>query len=271
MSKAHKLQHPGPVAAERISAVPCRATHRRVRLPAGSTLLAAMTKAAGGAGAWFDLTDLPTEKLTFVRPAAALDDQHVAWYSEETVMRRAVIRQAGAHLGQRDGKAFAHIHGLWTEEDGTRHAGHLLDEKTVLSADHTVDFWVLEGAIFESAPDPETGFTLFHPVRTHRVDNPNAVLAMIRPNELIDEGIAKCSAVAGLSVSAVKGLGSLVGAKLKGPSTLNDIASEVLLIGLRAENVIAVGFEGPPISGELAPFSNRVCVTFEVLLLSEPQ
>lgn len=271
MSKVPALQHPGPIATERISAVPCRATRRRVKLSAGSTLLQAMIEAAEGAGAWFDLTDVPTEILTFVRPAPSPDDSHVAWYSDETVLQRATIRQAGAHLGRRDGKAFAHVHGLWTEENGTRHAGHLLAEKTVLAADHMVDAWMLEGAMLESAPDEETGFTLFHPSCTHQVGTPNAVLGTIRPNELIEEGIAKCSEVAGLSVSTLKGLGSLVGARLKGQSALNDIATEVLLVGPTAQHVTAVGFDGAPVSGELAPLINRVCVTFEVLLVSQSE
>ena len=265
------LQHPGPIATERISAVPCRVTHRRVKLSAGSTLLQAMIDAAEGAGAWFDLADIPTKILTFVRPAPAPDDSHVAWYSDETVLQRAIIRQAGAHLGRRNGEAFAHVHGLWTEENGTHHAGHLLAEKAVLTTDHMVDAWMLDGAILESAPDEETGFTLFRPSCTRQVGTPNAVLGTIRPNELVDEGIAKCAAVAGLSASTVKGLGSLVGARLKGQSALNDIATEVLLVGPTAQHVTAVGFDGAPISGELVPLSNRVCVTFEVLLVSQSE
>lgn len=269
MSKMPTVQHPGPIATERISVVPCRATRQRVKLSSGSTLLQAMIDAAEGAGAWFDLIDVPTKKLTFVRPAPSPDDSHVAWYSDETVLPRATIRQAGAHLGRRNGEAFAHVHGLWDGKNGPHHAGHLLAEKTVLATDHMVDAWMLDGAMFESAPDEETGFTLFRPSCTHQVGTPNAVLGTIQPNELIDEGIAKCSEVAGLPASTVKGLGSLVGARLKGQPALDDIATEVLLVGTKAQNVIAVGFDRGPISGELAPLMNRVCVTFEVLLVSQ--
>ena len=105
MSKAPLAQHPGPAAAARVNALPCRATHRRVTLAAGATLLQAMAEAAESAGAWFDLSGLPAEKLTFVRPAPSPDNRHVAWYSAETVLRGAVIEQAGAHLGRRDGAA----------------------------------------------------------------------------------------------------------------------------------------------------------------------
>ncbi|WP_254892369.1 hypothetical protein [Roseovarius sp. A-2] len=230
-----------------------------------------MTKAAGGAGAWFDLAELPVRQLTFVRPAPASDDRHVAWYSRETVLRDAVIQQAGAHLGRRDGEPFAHVHGMWTDQNGACHAGHLLAEKTILSADHIVDVWQLEGALFESALDVETGFNLFRPIITQQVGNPNAVLGTIRPNELIEEGIAKCAAATELSATTVKGLGSLAGTQLEGQLALNDVATEVLLLGADGLSVIAVGFEGAPITGEMAPLSNRVCVTFEVLLLSHAE
>ena len=268
MSKAPLAQHPGPAAAARVSALPCRATHRRVTLAAGATLLQAMAEAAEGAGAWFDLSDLPVEKLSFVRPAPSPDDRHVAWYSAETELRDAVIERAGALLGRREGAAFAHIHGMWRAKDRASYAGHLLAEKTVLSADHTVDVWLLEGAILETAPDAETEFTLFRPAASAPVDSPNAVLATIRPNEAIEDGIEKCAAVSDLSVSAVKGLGSFVGTQLRGQPALRDIATEVLLMGEDGRSAISVGLAGPPVRGELAARANRVCVTVEVLLLS---
>ncbi|MEQ8877025.1 MAG: hypothetical protein RIC49_11515 [Phycisphaerales bacterium] len=269
MSEARKVQHPGPVMAERFAAVPCKAAHRRVTLTAGSTLLQAMTDAAGRAGAWFDLTDLPVETLTFVHPAPASDDTHVAWYSAATVLNDATILQAGAHLGRRDGAAFAHVHGLWAANDGTRHAGHLLPEATVLSADCEVDAWMLEGAVMESAPDAETGFTLFRPIATGPVDRPNAVLATIRPNEILEEGLANCASLVDLPVQAVKGLGSLIGTRLVAQAGLDDIATEVLLTGESGEDVVAVGFDGRAVAGNLTPSSNRVCVTFEALMISQ--
>lgn len=267
MSEARALIHPGPVAQERITAVPCLATHRRVTLKAGSTLLAAMIDATNGAGAWFDLSDLPVKTLTFVRPAPAPDKRHVAWYSAETVLEDAVVLQAGAHLGQRDGAAFAHVHGLWSEGNGTRHVGHLLAEATVLAEDHAVDVWVLEGAVLEAMPDAETGFTLFRPTETASLRAPNALLATIRPNMLIDKALARCFDASDLPLKTIKGLGSLVGTQLDGPCSLNDHATEVLLTETTGQEVITVGFDGPPLWGKLTPGANRVCVTFEVLLL----
>jgi predicted DNA-binding protein with PD1-like motif len=270
MAKARTLIHPGPVAAERIATVPCVASHRQVTLKAGSTLLQAMVDAVGEIGAWFDLDDIRVETLAFVRPAPAPDDGHVAWYSAQTVLTDAIILKGGAHLGRREGAAFAHIHGLWSESDGTRHAGHLLAEATVLSADHLVNVWVLDGAILETAQDAETRFPLFRPVATGTVENRNAVLATIRPNMQLDQALIIIAEVAGLQVKVIKGLGSLVGAYLEGQSAIVDNATEVLLTSDAGLGAIAVGFNGPAISGNLAPSLNRVCVTFEVLLLSNP-
>ena len=47
-------------------------------------------------------------------------------------------------------------------------------------------------------------------------------------------------------------------------------ATEVLLTDAEPESAIAVGFAGSPISGVMIPGKNRVCVTFEVLLLLSP-
>lgn len=264
------LVHPGPVAAERFTAVPCKATYRRVTLKAGSTLLQAMSDAAGDAGAWFDLLGLPVATLSFVRPAPAPDDTHVAWYSMTTTLSEAMILRAGAHLGRRDGAAFAHVHGLWSDSDGDQHAGHLQAETTVLSADCAVDVWLLAGARMESAPDAETGFTLFCPTCTEPVDLPNAVLACIRPNEAIEDALEAIATATGLPVSAVKGLGSLVGTRLDGQPGLDDHATEVLLTDNAERHVVSVGFNGPAVVGVLAKGANRVCVTFEVLTLSAP-
>ncbi|WP_237066632.1 hypothetical protein [Loktanella sp. M215] len=262
------MVHPGPVAGDRITAVPCVATHRRVRLRAGSTLLQAMTDVAGDMGAWFDLRDLPVATLTFVRPAPAPDDTHVAWYSDAMTLPNATIRRAGAHLGRRDGASFAHVHGLWSDTQGGHHAGHLLAEATVLSQDHVVDVWILTGALMDSLPDAETGFTLFCPVRTGCVARPNAVLAAIRPNMMIEDALAEITAAMDEPAVAVKGLGSIIGTRLERGTGLDDHATEVLLTDDTGRHVVSVGFAGPAVAGALAKGVNRVCVTFEVLMLA---
>lgn len=228
-----------------------------------------MIDVADGRGAWFDLRDVPMTTLTFVRPAPSTDDRHVAWYSADTVLPDATIRLAGAHLGQRDGAAFAHVHGLWVDGNGTAHAGHLRPEASVLAADTDVDVWLLDGARMDAAPDPETGFTLFQPVPTVAVVDPDAVLATIRPHVVIDACLSTLGQADGLRVTTCKGLGSLVGTVLAGLPGLADHATEVLLTGDAGRGVIAVGFHGPPVAGDLVAGANRVCVTFEVLALTD--
>ncbi|PVA05495.1 hypothetical protein [Thalassorhabdomicrobium marinisediminis] len=267
MSEPHVLRHPGPATAPRIAAVPCRADKRRVTLRAGRPLLQAMAEVAGEAGAWFDLRDLRLRRLAFVRPAPSPDGKHVAWYSATTVLQDAMIDYAGAHLGLRDGEAFAHVHGLWTDAQGVAHAGHLLAEQSELAFDQPVDLWLLEGARYESAPDTETGFTLFRPVATQPVEQPNALLTSVRPNVLLEDALADCAARIGSAAPRVRGLGSLVGADLGPGATIDDIASEVVLTGDAGAAAIAVGFDGPPVAGPPTPGRNRVCVTFELLLL----
>ncbi len=234
-----------------------------------------MAETAEGRAAWFDLLDLATDTLGFVRPAPAPGDGHVAWYSETVMLDSARIICAGAHLGRRDGDAFAHIHGVWAGRVGERHAGHLLAEDTMLARDTEVDALVIEGALLESVDDPETRFRLFRPVSTGSVDRPNAVLATVRPHEVLDDTIAKIAYEAGLEKARIRGLGSLVGTQFDDHAGPDSYATEVLLTtGHLAEDratlkAVSVGFEGPPIAGVLRQSRNTICVTFELLLVAE--
>ncbi|SNR69557.1 hypothetical protein [Puniceibacterium sediminis] len=275
MAEPRRIIHPGPPAPDRLSAVPCRATRQAVTLHAGIPLLAAMTDAVDGAAAWFDLSGIDTDRLSFVRPAPAPGDGHVAWYSATTTLDRARIVCAGAHLGRRDGAAFAHTHGVWADQIGGLHAGHLLAEYTVLARDVTVDVVVLEGARMESAKDPETGFVLFRSVRTGKVEHANAVLATARPHEPIDDIIVKIAGDAGMENATVTGLGSLIGTKFADHAAVGSYATEVLLTkGCLSEGQVdlqamSVGFDGPHAKGILARSANTICVTFELLLVRD--
>ena len=61
-----------------------------------------------------------------------------------------------------------------------------------------------------------------------------------------------------------------MGTRLHGQVGLVDHATEVLLTDDAATRVVSVGFDGPAVAGTLAPGANRVCVTFEVLVLADP-
>lgn len=271
MVKLRHITHPGPRHPERTRAVPCRATARSVTLRAGISLLDALAEHADAA--WFDLSGLDTATLAFKRPAPASGDGHAAWYSATTTLAGARILQAGAHLGRRDAAAFAHIHGVWADNAGALHMGHLLAENTVLAMPADVEMFVLEGARMESTDDSETRFTLFQPVQTDDVANPNAVLATARPNALIDDALADIAHAMGLKSARVKGLGSLIGAEFVNGHSIGCYATEVLLTngqllpGGATLDAAVVGFDGPHATGTLTPHTNTICVTFELLLL----
>ena len=89
-------------------------------------------------------------------------------------------------LGQRDGAAFFHCHGLWTEADGRAGGGHILPEETVVAEPFEVDAFGLDGAVFTAEPDPETNFKLFGPVpsaATGAETTSRAFALRLRPNQ----------------------------------------------------------------------------------------
>ncbi|MGY9049735.1 hypothetical protein P775_17700 [Puniceibacterium antarcticum] len=275
MSELRQITHPGPVATDRISAVPCRVTRKKVTLSAGVPLLQAMTAAVDGAAAWFDLSDLTVAKLSFVRPAPAPGDGHVAWYSAMTTLYDARIIRAGVHLGRRDGAPFAHVHGIWADRDGALHMGHLFSEDTVLDHAVNVDVLLITGAHLESAQDSETQFLLFRPVKTSEIAGPNAVLAIARPNAVIDDALVAIAGQAGLESAAIHGIGSLIGTEFATGDGISSYATEVLLTKGRltqsgvALEAACVGFDGPYAEGPLARSRNTICVTFELLLVGD--
>lgn len=271
MSEARRIRHPGPVAAERVSALACGAERRAVRLGAGVPLLDALEAAALGRAAWVDLSGLAAARLAFVQPAPAPGDGHAAWYSGTRVLEGARILRAGAHLGRKDGAAFAHVHGLWAEASGARRMGHLLARDTVLAEAGEAEMIALDGAGLEAAPDPETRFDLFRPAGAG--GGPGAVLATVRPNEELHAAVEGIAREAGMARGRVMGLGSLVGARFEGGAALESYATEVLLTGGAVEGgaarleAAAVGFDGRVAAGRLAR-GNAVCVTFELLLMA---
>ena len=66
MSGRRTIRHPGPVAAERHSAVFCRIEPLALTLGAGMTINDAVAEAFAAAGyraGWADLSDIPMEKM----------------------------------------------------------------------------------------------------------------------------------------------------------------------------------------------------------------
>ncbi len=276
MAELRRIDHPGPPAAERITAIPCRATRRRVCLRPGLSMLDAMTAAVDGAPAWFDLAGVPTERLRFVQPAPAPGDGRAAWYSATSTLEGGRILRAGAHLGLRDSAPFAHVHGLWAGREDRVHMGHLLNDQTVVGDGVEVDAWMLEGARMETFDDAETGFSLFRPVVTRLAAAPDALLATARPNQILDGALLGAARGAGMGHATVKGIGSLIGTRFAERNGLDSYATEVLLTNARIDggqvalSAASVGFDGAHGEGSLAHALNTICVTFEFLMLADP-
>lgn len=267
-----RIDHPGPVAAERMSSVPCRATRAHVRLRSDLPLLDALHEAAEGGAGWFELKDLAAQRLSFVRPAPAPGDGHAAWYSAPTTLENARIVRAGAHLGRKNGQPFAHVHGIWQDEAGGLHMGHLLSHETFLDTGADAEMWALSGARLEVADDAETRFSLFRPVQTERVAHPNALLVTIRPNVSLHDSLRDVARLNGIVDGRVMGLGSLIGTSFEGGLPIDSYATEVLLdtCRIRGDAVelagASIGFSGGFEEGSLAR-DNAVCVTFELLVI----
>src|SRR6476646_11381473 len=98
-------------------------------------------------------------------PALSKTPHYAAFYSY-TFRPPDVVRldMAAMTLGERDGAAFFHCHGLWREADGRISGGHMLPEETVVAEPFEVEAFGIDGAMFAAEPDPETRFKLFGPV-----------------------------------------------------------------------------------------------------------
>ena len=273
MADLRRINHPGPVAGERILSIRCQADETSERLRPDLSLLDALHEAAGGRAGWFMLRDVPVRRLSFVRPAPAPGDGRVAWYSAIMTLENARIVRAGAHLGRKNGNAFAHVHGTLQDDAGGMHMGHLLSHDTFLASETVAEMWGLEGARLEVADDAETRFSLFRPVQTGSAERPNAVLVTIRPNVSLHESLHEVARLNGIGEGRVMGLGSLVGTTFEGRPPVESYATEVLLKKCRIHGSAvklagsSVGFSGGFEDGPLAR-DNVVCVTFELLLVS---
>ncbi|WP_027233610.1 PPC domain-containing DNA-binding protein [Leisingera caerulea] len=277
MNTLQELAHPGPRAADRYAALPCRAQPVTLRLAAGLPFDQAVVQgfaAAGFTAGYLRLPPARFARLTYVIPAPAPGDGRAAWYSKPHVLMDAAASEAGLHLGSKAGAPFLHCHGLWCTPGGDLRMGHLLAPESVLREDVTATGWGLSGAALDVAPDPETGFDLFAPVAAEAADEIGAgapaLLCTLRPNE--DPHSLLPQIARGLAPLRIEGIGSLVHTRFTS-GTLDSYATEVLLRtscvagDSTTLNAASVGFDGTPMTGVLRPHANRICITAELLLI----
>lgn len=274
-----QITHPGATARDRITARPCEAVPVRVTLRAGQSLAVAVPQAMAEAGFSFGYLRLDGAvfaPLVFVTPAASPDERHAAWYSETySLPSSAQIQHAGVHLGQRDGAPFLHCHGIWDRRGTLPDAGHLLCDQSILACDCTVSGWGINGAALLSREDTETNFKLFSPEAQAPAAWHNAFLVTLRPNQDIGAALATFAQRHNIRQAHIAGIGSLVGTVFADGTVISSLATEILILSgqLRgpsvALQVVSVGMDGRACTGLLAPDLNAVCVTAEILLISD--
>lgn len=219
---------------------------------------------------WIGLRELPLSALAWVIPApAGPGNPRVAWYSETRRAASGRLLEGGLHLGRSGGRPFCHAHGIWQDDRGACHAGHLRCDETVLATPCRVTGLALSGARFEVMADPETVFDLFAPVARPDGAAPDAALIRLRPGQ--DPGAA-LDALNLPDNATVQGIGSLTGTAFTEAAPISGPAAEFAVTASRRDrdgcwqlSVLAVGTDGSPRRGWLAPGQNQVCVTAELL------
>lgn len=221
MTVPRQLSHPGPRTASRYAAARCRAHPVSLRLRAGMPFDQAVTAAFAEAGfdaGYVTLENARFAHLSYVIPGEAPGDGRAAWYNSAPALENATVSLAGLHLGKRSGTAVQHCHGLWSAADGQIRMGHMLVSDSMLAETTIAQGWGLQGAALHVLRDTETGFDLFAPVKIGSVENPDAVLCTLRPNEDPHALLYRIAEDAGIRSGLLAGIGSLVDTQFRADS-----------------------------------------------------
>lgn len=287
------LTQPGKPDPVRIESIAGDARALSFTLEPGTTLRDALLgplQAAGFSTATVRIEGLQLASLHYVRPAAPKDDEHVAFYSEQHRIDEAVhIELACATIGQRDGVPFVHCHALWITPQGRWQGGHIFSDQVTVVQPVLTRAWGVSNALMRADFDPETNFTLFHPVpageqggngHTSSSASPDGrkfVVARIRPNEDLVSAIEETCAQHGIRAAHVRGsVGSIVGARFEDAAPIDDVATEILVLkgevrdtaeGPRATLDIAlIDPRGDVHRGRVLRGENPVLICFELFL-----
>jgi predicted DNA-binding protein with PD1-like motif len=276
---------PGPPAPERIQWVAARGRAFSFTLEAGVPLLEAARRgfaAEGFAGGTLNMKDGALGPFAYVMPALSKTGDNAAFYSD--IFRPAGITRlklATMTLGARDGAAFFHCHGLWTEAGGRINGGHILPEETVVAEPFAVEAFGIDGAAFTAEPDPETNFKLFGPVARPAAGaetTSRAFALRLRPNQDFAGALeAFCRERGIISAKLHGGVGSTIGARFTDGRIVEPFATELAVSSgtvvsgaggaLETELDIAlVDYLGGIAEGRLSRGDNPVLMTMELVL-----
>ena len=276
---------PGPPAPERIQWVAARGRAFSFTLQAGMPLLEAARRGfaeCGFAGGTLSMKGGALGPFAYVMPALSKTSANAAFYSDTFRPAGTTrLKLATMTLGARDGAAFFHCHGLWTEADGRINGGHILPEETVVGEPLAVEAFGLDAAAFIAEPDPETNFKLFGPVpatATGTETTSRAFALRLRPNQDFAGALEAFCRERGISHAKIHGgVGSTIGARFADGRIVEPFATElavrsgVIVAGaggaLEAELDIAlVDYLGGIAEGRLIRGDNPVLMTMELVL-----
>jgi len=279
------IAQPGPAVPERIQWVEARGRAFSFTLATGLPLLEAARRGfaeAGFSGGVLSMRGGALGPFAYVMPALSKTDANAAFYSD-TFRPAGISRlKLGAlTLGERDGAAFFHCHGLWTESDGNLHGGHILPEESIVAESFAVEAFGIDGAMFAAEPDPETNFKLFGPVVRAATDARTTSCAFalrLRPNQDFAAALETFCRQHGILRARIHGgVGSTIGAHFTDGRTVVPFATELAIRSgtiapgadgtLQADIDIAlVDYLGGIAEGKLMRGDNPVLMTMELVL-----
>ena len=280
-----RIVQPGPPAPARIQWVEARGRSFVLTLEAGRPLLDAARRgfaAQGFAGGTLNIGAAALGPFAYVMPALSETGANAAFYSD--IFRPAGVTRlkvASLTLGQRDGAAFFHCHGLWTEADGRLGGGHILPEETIVAESFEAGAFGLDGAIFAAEPDPETNFKLFGPLQrptAGAATTSRAFALRLRPNQDFGGALEDFCRARGIARARLHGgVGSTIGARFADGRMVEPFATELAVSSGKVEpgpddaleatlDVALVDYTGGVAEGRLMRGDNPVLMTMELVL-----
>lgn len=270
------LQQPGTVYPRRIDSFGTVTQTLNFPLRVGMSLMDAATGPlveAGWRGGTLSFAGGAFNPFRYVMPGPPDNASHVAYFSPPRAPAGTTrVEQANATFGWHDGKPFLHCHATWTEADGTRRGGHILNGETIVVEPATVHAWGFTELLIATSLDPETNFTLFQPSGSSIATAPS-VFARVRPNQDIVSAVETIARLHQMPDAIIRGsLGSLIGAHFVNGTIVPDDATEVLVrsgrivAGVAEIDLLAVDAAGHVHEGWLERGENPVCITFDLVL-----
>lgn len=232
------IAHPGPAEPDRVQSA--RGTLQRVTvdLAPGKPICASIAEALApyemrSAALRFD--DLAFAPLHFVRPSYCPDGTRVAFYTKTFSPPGTVpMDTVAATWGEKNGAPFIHMHGIWSDPDGTPVGGHVLPFEAVVARPARLTAIGTSDVAVRVFPDPETGFDLFGvDPETPGTTDGGLLVIRLRPNTDLVTGIEHACKAHGIRTARIlSGIGSTAGV---------DLIDQDEVMKLPTEHVITEG------------------------------